>query len=231
MEATDGIALAMMMRRPHATAIFECPCEFRMKEINVSIRSNQSARGFTVMEATVVVFIIGVIAAFSAPRIISAMREYRVNMAVRQMADLIQRAKTQAVSDNRTVTLRVDTANNKAGIVILDSTGTEVGVQYIPLPQGVRFVMPTGTVPAPMTGAPTTASISFPAKSGATNVYEQGFNSRGFPAVTAGTINAIYIGSYNKTYAALTMNSVGGIRTWRWSGSQWLNTRTGTTGG
>ena len=191
---------------------------------------NKSVRGFTLMEATVVVAIVGLVAAFATPKIVSAMREYRVNMALRQMTDLIQRAKTQAVSDNRTITLRVDTANNKAGIVTLNAAGAEVGVQYIPLPQGVRFVMPSGTVPAPTTGAPTTLSVSFPAKSGVTNVYEQGFNSRGFPAVSAGTVNAIYLGSYNKTYAALTINSVGGMRTWKWSGSQWLNTRTGRTG-
>lgn len=191
---------------------------------------NKSVRGFTLMEAAVVVAIAGLIAAFATPKIVSAMREYRVNMAMRQMTDLIQRAKTQAVSDNRTVTLRVDTANNRAGIVTLNAAGTEVGVQYIPLPQGVRFVLPTGTVPAPTSGAQTTLSVSFPAKSGATNVYEQGFNSRGFPAVSAGTVNVIYLGSYGKTYAALTMNSVGGMRTWKWSGSQWLNTRTGLAG-
>src|SRR5437868_1669057 len=122
MEATDGTVLAMMMRRRHATAIFECPCEFRIKEINVAIRINQSARGFTLMEATLVVLVMGIITAFATPQIVTGMREYRVNVAMRQMADLIQRAKTQAVSDNRTVTLRIDTANNKAGIVILDST-------------------------------------------------------------------------------------------------------------
>jgi prepilin-type N-terminal cleavage/methylation domain-containing protein len=201
-----------------------------MKEIDVSIRFNQSARGFTLLEATVVVFIIALLAAFSTPKIMNAMRQYRIGMAARQMADLIQRAKVEAVSQNRNVTLRVDTANNQAGLVIRDASGTEVGVQYVPLPQGVRFVMPSGTVPAPTTGAPTAASVSFPAKSGSTTVFEQDFNSRGFPAVTAGTVNAIYLGSYNQSYAAVTMNSVGGLRSWSWSGSQWLNTRTGATG-
>lgn len=196
----------------------------------MSIRFNQSARGFTMLEATVVVFIIGIIAAFSTPKIISAMRQYRIGIAARQVADLIQRAKVEAVSQNRNVTLRVDTANNQAGLVIRDASGTEVGVQYVSLPQGVRFVMPSGTVPAPTTGAPTTSSVSFPAKSGSTTVFEQDFNSRGFPTVTAGTVNAIYLGSYNQSYAAVTMNSVGGLRSWSWNGSQWLNTRTGTTG-
>jgi Tfp pilus assembly protein FimT len=201
-----------------------------MKEIAVSIRFTRSARGFTVMEATIVVCLIGIIAAFSTPKIINAMRQYRTGIAVRQMSDLIQRAKVEAVSQNRNVTLRVDTANNKAGLVILDDSGTEVGVQYVPLPQGVRFVMPSGTVPAPTTGAPTTSSVSFAAKSGSTGVYEQDFNSRGFPAVAAGTVHAIYVGSYNQSFAAVTINSVGGMRTWSWNGSQWLNTRTGTTG-
>jgi prepilin-type N-terminal cleavage/methylation domain-containing protein len=204
--------------------------ELRLKEVEVSTCTNKSVRGFSLLEATVVVAIAGLIAAFATPKIISGMREYRVNVAVRQITDLIQRAKTQAVSDNRTITLRIDTGNNRAGIVMLDAAGAEVGVQYIPLPQGVQFAKPSGTLPAPTSGAPTTASVSFPAKSGATNIYEQGFNSRGFPAVSAGTVNAIYLGSYNKTYAALTLNSVGGMRTWKWSGSQWLNTRTGLTG-
>lgn len=190
----------------------------------------RSARGFTVIEATIAVFIASVIVAFSTPKIINAMRQYRVSMAARQLADLIQRAKVEAVSQNRNVTLRIDTTNNRAGLVIRDAAGAEVGVQYIPLPQGVRFVLPAGTVPAPTTGAPTSASVSFPAQSGSTTVFEQDFNSRGFPAVSAGAINAIYVGSYNKSYSAVTLNSVGGIRTWSWSGSQWLNTRTGTTG-
>jgi Tfp pilus assembly protein FimT len=200
-----------------------------MKESIVS--SKPSARGFTVMEVTVAFAIVGLIAVFATPRIINAMREYRVSMGVRQITDLIQRAKAQAVSENRTITLRVDTANNRAGIVTLDASGAEVGVQYIPLPQGVRFVQPSGTVPPPMTGAPTGASVSFPAKSGTTNIYEQPFNSRGFPAVADGTINAVYLGSYGSAFAALTFNSVGGIRTWKWDGSQWLNTRSGATGG
>jgi len=193
------------------------------------VSSKSSARGFTIMEATVVVLILGLIAAFSAPRIINAMREYRVNLAVRQMTDLIERAKMQAVSDNNTVTLRVDTVNNQAGLVIRDSSGKEVNVQYIPLPQGVRFVLPTvsggSSLPPPMSGAPVSASVSFPAKAGSTGLYEQDFNSRGFPAVAAGAINAIYVGSNNKSYAALTMNSVGGLRSWKWINNQWINVR------
>lgn len=189
------------------------------------MKSRRQELGFTVVEITVVVLLIGAIVAFTAPRITNAMREYRLNMAVRQISDLIQRAKTQAMSDNKTVTLSVDTANRQAGIVIKDSSGTEVSAQYIPLPQGIIFSRPASVTP-PMTNAPYSSDVSFPAKSGSTTIFQQDFNSRGFPAVaTAGAINAIYL-SNSRNFRALTLTSVGGISTWVWQTNQWVNTRT-----
>lgn len=188
------------------------------------IRTNDSGRGFTTLELTIAVLIAGVIAAIATPKITSAMREYRVSIAVRQLADLVQRGKVQAISENHSVALRVDAANNRAGLAVYDANGAEVRVDYIPLPGGVTFAMPTG-VTAPVTGAPTTRSVSFALKAGSTTIYEQNFTSRGFPAVATGAINAIYIGSYNQSYRALTLNSVGGIRTWIWRTNQWIDTR------
>lgn len=188
------------------------------------IRTNDAARGFTTLELTIVVLITGVIAAIATPKITNAMREYRVSIAVRHMADLVQRAKVQAISENHSVALRVDTANNRAGLVVYDANNNEVRVDYIPLPQGVSFAMPAG-VTAPVTGAPTARSVSFALKAGSTTIYEQSFTSRGFPEVAAGTMNAIYVGSNNQSYRALTLNSVGGIRTWIWRTNQWEDTR------
>jgi Tfp pilus assembly protein FimT len=192
------------------------------------MKSRKQELGFTVLEITVVVLLVGAVVAFATPRIANAMREYRLTMAVRQISDLIQRAKTLAMSDNKTVTLRVDTANRLAGIVIKDSSGTELRTEYVPLPQGVTFTMPA-SVNAPMTGAPFASSVSFPAKSGSTTVFQQDFNSRGFPVVAAaGAINSIYL-SNSRTYRALTLSSVGGVRTWTWQTNQWVNTRTAQT--
>ena len=190
----------------------------------MSTRFNRSARGFTTLELTVAVCIAAIIAAFATPKIINAMREYRTSLAVRQLSDMIQRAKVQAISENHTVALRVDTANRKAGLVVYDTTNAEVRVDYVTLPQGVSFVLPSG-VTAPVTGAPTANSVSFGLKAGSTTIYEQNFTSRGFPAVAAGAINAIYVGSNNQTYRALTLNSVGGMRPWKWESSQWVDTR------
>lgn len=188
-------------------------------------KSRKQEFGFTLLESAVVVLIVGAVVAFAAPRITNAMREYRLNLAVRQIADLIQRAKTQAMSDNTNATIRIDTANRRAGLVVRDKNGAEIRTDYIPLPQGITFSMPAN-VAAPMTGAPIARSVSFPAQGGSSTLFQQDFTSRGFPAVaSAGAINAVYL-TNNRTYRALTLTSVGGIRTWTWQTNQWVNTRT-----
>lgn len=197
------------------------------------IRDRQ--RGFTLLEASVVVLVIGFIVGFATPKFVNAMREYRVSMATRQLTDLIHRAKTQAVSDNRGVTLRVDTATNRIGLVVVDTDGvTELRTEYVKLPQGVTFSMPAD-VNAPMTGAPIARSVSFAPKTGSTTVFEQQFNSRGFPVVGAPTtIQALYVGN-GKNFRAVTLTSVGGLRSWTWMQPEghpdggWVNTRTSTT--
>ncbi len=180
-------------------------------------------QGFTILELTVVVLIIGVTAAISTPKIIGAMREYRLNIALRQTADLIQRVKTQAISDNRRTSLVIDTPNRRMGMIVYDVSGTVVRTDYTPLPQNINFATPAG-VTAPVTGAPTSSAVSFPAQDGSTTVFKQDFNSRGFPVVTAGAINAIYL-SNGPSFRALTVNCVSGIRAFQWENSQWTDIR------
>lgn len=188
-------------------------------------RAVRCERGFTLIEAAIVVLIIGTVAGFATPKFINAMREYRASVASRQLTDLIHRAKIQAVSDNRAVTLRVDTAANRVGLVVLATDGTELRTDYVQLPQGVSFSMPPN-VNAPMTGAPIARSVSFTVQEGSTTVFEQQFNSRGFLVVDSpATIQAIYVGN-GQVFRAVTLTSVGGIRTWKWNVDQWANTRT-----
>jgi Tfp pilus assembly protein FimT len=189
----------------------------------VSTFTKKTARGFTVMEITVTVLAMGIVVAFAAPKIMNGMREYRLNMAMRQVADLIQRVKMQAVSDNRKASLVVDSANLKIGIITYDASNNVLATQYVPLPSGVTFAMPGSNV-APITNAPITKAISFPAQGTSTTIFQQDFNSRGFPAVTAGTINAVYL-TNGRTYRALTMNSVTGIATFTWTGNGWKDVR------
>lgn len=189
----------------------------------MSIRIHQSQRGFTVMEASIVVLIIGIVAVFAAPRIVDGMREYRLNMAMRQVADLVQKVKMQAVADNRKAALAIDTANRTIGMITYDAGNNVLSAQYAPLPPGIYFATPANNV-APMTGAPTTNAISFPAQGSSTTLFQEDFNSKGFPVVTAGAINALYL-TNGRTYRALTLNSVAGLRTFTWQGSSWRDVR------
>lgn len=189
----------------------------------MSIFTNKPARGFTVLEITVTCLAMGIVAAFAAPGIVNGMREYRLNMAMRQMSDLVQKVKMQAVSDNRKASLVVDSANRKIGIITYDASNNVLATQYVPLPPGVTFAMPASNV-APMTNAPITNAISFPAQGTSTTVFQQDFNSRGFPAVAAGTINAIYL-TNGRTYRAVTVNSVSGMATFTWTGNGWKDVR------
>lgn len=194
----------------------------------MGIVNNRRESGFTILEVAVVVLVAGVIFAIATPKFVNAMREYRVSIASRQLADLIHRAKTQAVADNRRVAIRLDTANNKAGVVVYDDAGNEMRTEYVPLPQGVSFSRPSNSG-SPMTGAPSDRSVSFNLKTGSNTIYEQQFNSRGFPVVAnPTTVHALYVGN-GQAFRAVTLSSVGGIRSWKWNNSQWANTRTATS--
>lgn len=173
-------------------------------------------RGFTLIETTIVILIVGSLIAISTPKITNAMREYRINIAMRQMSDLVQRAKTQAVSQNKKSALAIDTASRRIGLVYYLPDGTTIDhIDYVPLPQGVSFAVPQN-VTAPVAGAPTTNPVSFPPNGTSTTVFVQDFNSRGFPMVTAGAINAVYMTNGN-TFRAVTVNCVGGVRKWSWT--------------
>lgn len=189
----------------------------------MSTETRRQESGFTILESAVVVLLVGAVIAMATPKITGAMREYRLNVAMRQMADLIHRVKTQAVSDNHKASLVVDTANNRMGLIVYDINGTVVRTDYSPLPLGVSFATPSG-VNAPVAGAPTSRPVSFPGQDGSTIVFQQDFNSRGFPQVNGGTINAVYL-TNGVTYRAVTMNSVSATTIFRWEGDQWVDFR------
>src|SRR5262249_2234309 len=146
------------------------------------------------IEAAVVVLLAGVIMAFATPKIVNAMREHRLSMAVREVTDQIQRTRAQAMQDNTTRAILVDTAGNRLGLAIYEASvpPQPVDAFYVPLPAGITFQTPTG-VTAPLAGTPTGSAVTFPALGASTTVFRQDFTSRGFPSVAAGAMNAIYL--------------------------------------
>lgn len=185
------------------------------------IRKNRKKEvGFSVVEVAVVVLLVGIVIAIAAPGIASAMREYRLDVGIRQVSDAIKRAKAQAIANNRPASLFADITNNRIGLLVFDNQGNVLRTDYLSLPDDVSFALPPDVV-APVSGAPTSSSVSFPLQEGETSIYQQTFNTRGFPVVASpNDINAVYL-TNGRSYRAITYNSYGGIRTWWWRDSQW----------
>lgn len=185
-------------------------------------RSGNRQRGFSMIELSIICLMASVCLAFATPKIIKAMRSYRLSMATRQMADLVQKAKVEAVAENRKASLVVDTANRKFGLIVYDGNGAVIRTDYIPLPLGVNFSIPANNS-APINGAPSATTISFPNQNGSSTIFQQDFTSRGFLNVSnPATIQAVYFGD-GINYRALTLTSVGGIRIWKWDTNAWAN--------
>lgn len=195
--------------------------------VMTSKRQRQES-GYTILQTAVVLLLTGTIVAIATPKITNAMREYRGNIAMRQIVDTLNRAKMQAVSENKRSAMMIDTANNRAGMAVLkyDTPSASWVVDqtyYVNLPPGVTFQRPA-TSPS---GVASSGVTSFASYSGSTTVFRQDFNARGFPIVTNGSdVVSVFVGN-GQSYRAITMTSVGGIRTYRTdtTSSGWLDTR------
>jgi Tfp pilus assembly protein FimT len=202
--------------------------ESHEKDLVMNNQRAQRESGYTILQLAVVVLMTGTVVAIATPKITNAMREYRGNIALRHIVDTMNRAKMQAISENKRSAMMIDTANNRAGMAVLKydtPTATWIVDQtyYISLPQGVTFQRPS----AAPGGVTSTGVTSFAPVAGSTTLYRQDFNSRGFPIVANGSdVASIFIGN-GQSYRAITMTSVGGIRTYRTDTptSSWIDTR------
>lgn len=184
-------------------------------------------QGFTVLEITLVVVIAGVALAFAVPSIANAMRQYRLNMGMRQTIDILNRAKTEAVAQSRQVGVVIDPGGRRLGVVFYQNDAVTVDrTEFVPLPDGVSFERPAQEGAAPE-GVTTSGYITHYSGTLDGNPL-QTFTARGFPRVNAGPdVVSIFLGN-GRDYRAVTMSSVGGIRSYRYAEQAWVNTRART---
>ena len=120
----------------NASAIF-CNNMFRQNLIQRS-SAKRGQRGFSVIEMTVVLLIIGIVAAFVVPQIMSYMRMYRLGVGGRNVATALQRARYLATSNN-----------TLAGVFVAELQRVEIE-QYDPMgtkaPQNMGVVQLPGGV-------------------------------------------------------------------------------------
>jgi hypothetical protein len=152
------------------------------------------------------------------------MRSYRLTIAERQLTDTIQRVKMRSAADNKPYGIAVDTANRQIGMVNYNDDGTVNTIEYRPLPQGVSFERPsTAASPSGVTG---TETVSFTEVNG---VYRMDFSSRGMPLDDWGDVNWVMIGN-GRDYRAVTINTVGGLRSYTFEDNYWLDSKRKSSG-
>jgi Tfp pilus assembly protein FimT len=88
----------------------------------MSARDSQA--GFSVLELTIVIMVIFVLAAIAIPNMISAARSYKVNIAAQALEQQLNRCRQEAVRKNQPVPIKI-TAATTSSAIDLDDGGTD----------------------------------------------------------------------------------------------------------
>lgn len=106
-----------------------------------SLSAQTGHRGFSVIEMTVVMLVIAIIAAFAIPQVLNYMRAYRLGVAARNVATALQRARYLATSNNTRAGVVIE-QSNRIDIEQYDPEG-KTGPQnkgMVQLPDGINIV-------------------------------------------------------------------------------------------
>jgi len=198
------------------------------------IGSRMNNNGLTLIELMIVLTMLAILVTVGGPSFSGFIREGRIKSGTRAMAVSIQTARLKAISGNRRCyldfapgsltpadsfyTIWLDTNGNhiydtgESDSTRLALTETKSGFSGFMLPWGVSFGV-GGTSPptvGPDAGAIPADGVDF---GGGDMIW---FNSRG-----EGTAGSVFITSENGSNYAVTVSSLGAVRTWRWEDNQW----------
>jgi Tfp pilus assembly protein FimT len=180
---------------------------------NERVRKCVPDRGFTTLELSIAVLLTLAVTVMAAPSLRNTMNAYRGTGAVQTIASQLSLSRMRAAASFTRSRINLDTAHNTYHRELFDkSSGTyqRDGADQF-LAQGVSFGF--GSITAPAGG-----------QSSILQSDQVIINSRGIPVDSAGTPtgeDAVYL-NYEGRYYAVTVNTAGQIRTWKYSGTTWV---------
>jgi prepilin-type N-terminal cleavage/methylation domain-containing protein len=198
-----------------------------------------SKAGFSLIELLVVVAVMLVVAALAVPTLTTTLDLFRMRGTLSSIANLAQRARTQAIKKNTSQHIHFSTVNGQAVTFVTDINDAQSVVapkvgdpllsnQVWLSSQFSLSVAPTGAgAPTPMTGL----SMWGTALNPNTSPQDPYFNSRGMPClpdltgVCGPTTGFLYYYKYSRggtvRWAATSISPAGRIQSWFWNGTSW----------
>ena len=204
------------------------------RTVHIRRPTDAGFRGVSLLELCVVVAVMLVVAASSLPAVMTVMQQYRLRMAAKDVAAMLQRSRMRCVRDNRSYSV-LEAQTTHGGHVFnqlfLDQNGNssfDSGEAIVQLPNSVRF----NSASAPPLSASTLGYTPQPSSTALS------FNGLGLPCVVRSGIctnwdsngNAVGVVYYlqdsrraSVAWAAVTVGPAGRARTWQYlaSSSQW----------
>jgi len=200
----------------------------------------RSKAGFSLIELLVVVAVMLVVAAFATPTLTTTLDSFRMRGTMSSIANMAQRARTQAIKKDTSQRIHFATVNKEAVAFVTDANDPNVipvvgdpqlSDQYWMPGQLSLSVAPTGSgAPPPLTGLSMWGTALVPNKS----PQDPYFNSRGMPClpdpvtgVCSPTTGFLYYYRYRRggtvRWVATSISPAGRIQSWFWNGTSWGN--------
>jgi Tfp pilus assembly protein FimT len=181
----------------------------------VGVKVVKRDRGFSLIELTILLSMMAIVAVFSLPKLSSSMRSWQLAADARNIATTLTYAKIGASSQMTHYQLSFNLESNQWSLKkynrstsVYDLQGATNALSSGQADSGIAF---RSSPSAALSGFPTTSSASIT------------FNSRGIPIDATGkptANNVIYLSDASDDYA-VTVSLSGKVQLWRYRNSQW----------